>query len=604
MFPKRLMLVAVIAAAFGAASCSKDQPDHPLAYAPAQTPYLLANIEPVPAAAVDTWMKNAEQMMPMYEKMLDTMTAQLEGDTPDALGVRVLKAARDEFKGKFNRAGMEGIGFTMESRSAVYGIGLIPVIRLELGDPDAFRSFVARMETKVGHKLATGKVGDQDYWAAGSAEDKLQLIIALQGKHLVLTIAPKSADPAVMEQLLGLELPDESALDANILSKFNQDRGYLSYGSGFIDTSKLMALDFAERSATEKAFLDALGEKNPVTDISPVCKAEHQSIAAQVPLLSFGYTALEAKRMDLRYVLETSAAVGAELSKLAVVVPSLDGRGEGLFDVGFGLDLNALVSFVNAKATAVAAAPYQCESLKSLNEAFASARTGMSNPGVFMAANAVKGLNASLSKFEMPEGQTPVIEGKIALASDNPQSLLSMLGNFAPPLAGLTVVPNQAPVALPMDGMPPGTPPSFIALSDKALGLAIGEAQRASLQAFLTAESKQASPLLHYGLDGAGMNTFFDLIVKQTEAQVAAAESVQSRLGDVETVDDDAVSDETDSSKDSGDKDSASELAELRASVEMMKSVRDMYIQSIARADFAVYATERGIEMEYALEMK
>lgn len=604
MFPKRLIIVAVIAAAFGAASCSKDQPDNPLAYAPAQSPYLFANVEPVPAAAIDMWMKNAEQMMPMYEKMLDTMVVQLESATPEALGVRVIKAARDEFKGKFNRAGMESFGFSMSTRSAVYGIGLIPVMRLELSNPDAFKAFIGRMETKVGQKLVTGKVGGQDYWMAGPAEEKLQLIMALQGKHLVLTFAPKTAEPAVMEQLLGLELPEESALDENILPKFNKDRGYLPYGSGFIDTAKMMTVIFGERSATEKAFLDAMGEKNPVTDVSAVCKAEHQAIATQVPRISFGYTALEAKRMDLRYVLETTPAVGAELSKLAVKVPGLDGHGEGLFDVGFGIDLNALVSFVNAKSAAVAAAPYQCESLKSLNEAFASARTSMSNPGIFMVAAAVKGFNASLSKFEMPEGQTPVIEGKIALASDNPQSLLAMAGNFAPPFAGLTVAPNQAPVALPMDGMPPGTPPSFIALSDKALGLAIGAGQKDSLQAFLNAESKHASPLLHYGLNGAGMSTFFDLMVKQSEAQVAAAESMQSQQGEVAAVDEVAAADAADSSENVAADDSASKLAELRASVEMMKSVREMYTKSIARADFAVYATARGVEMGYALEMK
>jgi hypothetical protein len=267
------------------------------------------------------------------------------------------------------------------------------------------------------------------------------------------------------------------------------------------------------------------------------------------------------------------------------------------------------VSFVNAKAGAVAAAPFQCESLLKLNDTFAKAREGVSNPGIFMAAAAFKGINSSLSKFEMPEGQPPVIEGKIAIASDNPQSLLSMAGSFAPQFASLNLQPNQAPVALPVDALPPGTPPAYVAMSDKALGLAIGESEQGSLQAFLTAENKGPSPLLHYGLNGAGMATFFDMIVKQSEAQLATAEAMQDIAGDVATIDESATDETADEDSgeiaaEEGSEDSARNLAELRASLESMKAMREIYTQFIARADFTVYATDRGIEMGYAIEMK
>jgi hypothetical protein len=605
MLTKRLMLAALIAAAFAATGCSKDAPDNPLAYVPAGTPYLLANTEPVPAAAIDMWMKNAEQIMPMYDKMLDSMASQLEGEKgADEMGVKLIKAMRDEFKGKVNKAGLESLGLSMQSRSAFYGVGLIPVMRLELGNPDAFKALVGRMEGRIGQKLGIGKVGDQEYWIAGPAEGKAQAIIALQGKQLVLTVAPKTTDEAVLKQLLGLELPEESVLDAKTLTAFNEQRGYLPYGSGYVDTGKMLAAVFGQRTVAENAFLDAIGEGNPVASVSDVCKAEYQAIATQVPRLSFGYTELDAKHMNIRYAIETAPAVGAELSKLAVAVPGLDGRGEGLFDFGFGLDLNALVTFINAKSGAVAAAPFQCESLLSLNDTFAKAREGVSNPGVFMAAAAFKGINASLSTFEMPEGQPPVVEGKIAIASDNPQSLLSMAGSFAPQFASLNLQPNQAPVALPVDALPPGMPPAYVALSDKALGLAIGESQQGSLQAFLTAENKGPSPLLHYGLNGAGMATFFDMIIKQSEAQLASAEAMQGIAGDVETIDEATDDESGEVSVDESSVDSDKNLADLRTSLESMKAMRGIYTQFIARADVTIYANDRGIEMGYEIEMK
>jgi len=601
MFSKRLVVVASICASLMSTSCSKDAATDPLAYAPANTPFLLANLEPMPAAAMDTWLKNAEQMMPIYDRMLDAAAADMAKDKPEELATRVIKAMRDEFRGKFNRAGLESMGISMSSRVAVYGIGLIPVMRIELGNPDAFRALIGRVEAKVGEKLATGTVGKQAYWSAGPAKDKLQLIIAIQDKYLVMSFAPKAADSAVLEQLLGLTMPDESVLDAKLLSKFNDERDYVGYGSGYIDSSKLFAVLFGERTPAEKAFLDALGQKNPMADVSPVCKAEYQSIAVQVPRLSFGYTTLDAHTMNLRYVLETTPQVGAELAKLAVTVPGLDGHGEGLFDFGFGIDLNALVAWVNAKSSAVAAAPYQCESLKSLNEGFASARTNMSNPGVFMAAAAFKGVFASLSKLELPEGLPPVVEGRIAIASDNPQSLLSMAAGFAPPLAGLTLAPNQAPVALALDSLPPGTPPTYIALADKALGLAIGSGQDAGLQEFLATKSDQPSPLLHYGVNGAGMATFFDMMVKRSEAELGAAEAMAAQSSDEDSTSDEADEEEGD---EAASAQAAEALAQQRIALDSMKAMQQIYTQMIERADFAVRATPRGIELEYALRLK
>lgn len=596
MFFNHLKAAAVLAAAFAVSACGKDAATDPLAYVPENTPFLIANLEPVPNASIDMWLKNSEQMMPMYERMLDKAIEDMGRDRPADVGMKLVIGLRDEMKGKLNRAGLESFGLSMSARSAFYGVGLIPVMRIELGDPAAFRGFIARLESKAGEKLGVAKIGDQEYWTAGPADAKLQLVAAIQGEHLVITLAPRPADDAVLKTLLGIELPKKSVLDAKTLAKFNADRGYLAYGSGYLDSAKLIEVLFAKRTPVEQAFLDALEQKNPLDDVSEQCKAEYRAISAQVPRITFGYTELGGKQMSLRYVFETTPVVGAELVGLAVTVPGLDGHGEGLFDFGFGIDLNALVKFVNAKAGAVASAPYQCESLQSLNDAFAKARTNINNPAVFMVAAAYKGLYASLSKLDMPEGGSPEIEGKLVIASDNPQSLLSMVGNFAPPLAGLTVEPNQAPVALPMTGMPPGIPPTFIAMSDKSIGIAVGASEEKSLQAFIKDMPSKPSPLLHYGVDGAGMARFFDLMIKQAEADLVAKEAMLA----MSESDEDAEEGEADDDQ----AEIAKKQAEAREAFEMMKSMRDMYTKFINRADVAVFATARGIEIEYNLQMK
>lgn len=597
MFFNHLKAAGLLVAVSALSACGKDKSSDPLAYVPENTAFLAGNLEPPPQVASDMWLKNAEQMMPMYEQVFDKTIADMQSAGSDDLGTKVLIALRDEMKGKFNRAGMESLGLSMSARSALYGIGLIPVMRLELGDAEAFRAFIGRLETKSGQKLDVAKVGDQEYWSASGGEDKLQLIAAIQNTHLVLTLAPRPADAAVLKTLLGVDMPKTSVLEAKTLAKFNAERSYLPYGSGYFDTSKLVELLFAERTAVEQAFLDAWGEKNPLADVSEQCKTEYRAIASQMPRVGFGYTTLAGKNMVLRYAIETSPAVGSELSALAVKVPRLDGHGEGLFDFGFGLDLNALVKFVNAKAGAVASAPYQCASLQPLNEAFAKARTNVNNPGVFMVAAAYKGMYVSLSKLDVADASKPEIEGKLVIASDNPQSLLSMVGNFVPPLAALSLQPNQAPVALPLDGMPPGLPPAFIAISDKSIGVAVGASEEKSLQAFINDMPSKPSPLLHYGVDGTGMARFFDLMIKQAETDLAASEAMQEIAAPEDSDGEDGAAAEAAAAR-------TKKQADARMAFEMMSSMRDMYANLFKRVDVAVFATTRGIEVEYSVEMK
>ena len=51
----------------------------------------------------------------------------------------------------------------LKGLSAFYGLGLAPVMRLQLNDPNAFEGFVGRLETAYGKKLDVASVGTQNY---------------------------------------------------------------------------------------------------------------------------------------------------------------------------------------------------------------------------------------------------------------------------------------------------------------------------------------------------------------------------------------------------------------------------------------------------------
>ena len=593
-----LLAISTLSVAIAIAGCgSKADADHPLAFAPADSVFVLGNLEPVPDAALDAWWKNAEQMMSLYDRLFDDALSDIESAGADAATIAVAKAVREELRGKFTRAGWESLGFTGAARSAFYGIGLVPVARMELGDPDAFRAFIGRIESRAGTRMPEAEAGGQKYWTLTVGEAKAGVLMAIQGKHLVITVAPTAPSEGLLKQLLGIERPANDALSAGTLQAFNKERGWLPYGSGYVDSVRLAKALTGDFGPAELEFLRAVGSE-PTTPIStPECKAEFGALAAAVPRISFGYATLEPKEMDLRYVMETSAEHGKGLAGLAASVPGLDGRGEGMLDVGFGLDLDAFAGFVNLRAGKVAESPFRCAALADLNEGIAKINADLANPAVFMAGAAVSGINMTLSKLEMPDAGTPVVAGKVAIGSDNPASLLSMAGGFVPQLASLNLQPGAAPVAMPAGLLPPDAPPAHVALGDKALAISVGAGEEAGLAAFAGASGGSPAPLLHYGVDSRGMQVFMDLMAKATDTQLAAAEA-QAAIAAQEDADGDGQPD--------GDvaASGADELADLREAAEMFKTMRGAYADAFDRVDFALYATERGLEAHYAIRLK
>lgn len=585
---RHALSIALVAGALALAACGKKDADQPLAFAPADSVFLAGNLEPVPQASIDGWWKGAEQMLPFYERMLDSAVADLQATDPDQLATKVAKALRDELKGKINRAGWESLGLTSQARSAVYAIGLVPVLRLELGDADAFRAFVARVEGKAGAKLPVAEVAGQQYWKVSGETGKAAVVVAIQGSHLVLTLAPATPSEALLKQLLGIDRPAQNALEAGTLEAFNSELKYLPLGSGYLDTVRLAAALTGERSAIEKEFLQALGASPADTAISAECKAEYAGLAAAVPRISFGYTTFDTKHMDMRYVVETAPTHGKALAALAADVPGLDGKGKGAFDFGFGLDLDAFAGFVNVRATALAAAPFKCAELLSLNADIAKANTELANPAVFMAGAALSGMNVSLDKIELPESAMPVVEGKLAIGSDNPQALLSMAGGYAPQVAALKLVPGAAAVPLPDGMLPPGTPAAFVALSDKALAISVGAGQEASLPAFAAAAPGKPAPLLYYGVDSRGLKVFTQAMVKASQARLdeAKAQAAAAAEGG------------------EGEAPDAAKIAELQQAVDVFTAMQGAYLQTLERIDFALYATERGLELTYSIALK
>jgi hypothetical protein len=565
----RLSALAALCAAVALAGCGEKKPAALGDYIPADTPYAMVTLDPVPVDVIDAYATKFAPLASMYEDMIVRGLKALEAEEDQgALSTRVARALLEEIKGKVSVAGIESLGFSRQTRSALYGIGLVPVARITLRDAAAFQDFIARVEKRVGEALPTASAGGQTYWRLGKAEEKLAGIMAVREGDLVLSIIPKDASEDLIKRLLGVTLPEQSLAAAGTIEALNQQHGYKPYGTGFVDVVRLAQTMVNEKTGIEAEFMRAFGAEEP--KLSEVCKTEFVSIAQNFPRLVAGYHELTATEMRMDMLLQVKSELAKPLSELVAPVPGLGAPSDALIDFGFSVNVQKLIDFGGAQARAFAATPYQCEHLADLNKSFADFNTQLSNPVLFGLAPVFKGMHASLTRMDLkPDADAatgaPKVAGKIALASDNPQSLVAMARSFVPQLAGLNLEAGAAPIPLPEGLTPPGTPPTYVALADKAVGFALGEGEEAGLADYLAASAGDPPPWFSLGYGGA----FFAQIADMTESASAM------------------MSDE--------------ERAETEAG---MKIMRELYGKVMDRVEFDVLLTTDGVRMRQLTRLK
>ncbi len=573
----------------GASGPGKIAADDPLNFVPADTPYVIANIDPVPAEISKSWfdrMNKTGKIGDIYAAQLDSFASMLRKqaqagnadceakpadaantdapadgmkDGSDSAGadmakpdaeaksatqnmdcakdaamatlnsdksLKLIAALKTEVAGKDMQGLMDLAGVSPQTHAAFYGIGLVPVMRLELAKPENLRATIGRVETASGSKLGTGKVGNLDYWIfdGGKADAKMRGIFAIEGKHLVATIAPPKATDATLRILFGLDKPAQSLAQSGALAALDKDMGYLSFGSGYFDSKRLVAILKAPATPLETDYMTAMGQTKPVVDAT--CGSEYDAIAATWPRASFGYTDLSVNHASLRGVLETKAEIAKDLMRLRAPMPGMAVAKDGLFDFGFSANLAVLPELATKYADANTKAPFKCKNLAGLNEGFDKSKIQLSNPMLTGYAPMFHGLHVVVDKLEIKDGQPmPDIAGLVAIGSDNPGQLLAMAGSVAPQIAQLGLKPDGMAKPLPAIPGMPLTQPMQAAMTDKLLAVSVGAGEEAKIPQILKLDDAQ-QPVFAAGAKGE-VYRLLAQIQRKTAATMADPEQKQ-----------------------------------------------------------------------------
>lgn len=539
---------------FGFGRSSRLGADHPLAFIPADTPFVFAQIQPIPKAISDTWARHdgLNEVRDQLRRAIELLEQEVESieqrqhDSASSAHAEEI-AATPGGESSENKAGLpapEGLradirsqvsdahamkrllrwlraieteiaslpdvhhlqqrlGLSRRSLYAFYGIGLVPVMRLTLEDPAAFQAMLERLQQNSGESLPTLQLdGMRQGWVVGLADLPLELLVAIVDSHLIITPIPVGSDPGVLRTLLGLERPARSLADAGHLQALEREQGFKPYGSGYFDSARLLAQLQAPATPLEQAFLSAL--KLDKEEWAANCRLDSIRFAGYFPRLSIGFTQADARIIQVSIRLQTSPDIAKALMQLRAPMPGRQRLSESLLAFGYALNLSSLPLLGREFDEATRKAPWTCAAFEPLNALAPQVRNAFNNPALYAAAPSFSSFLFMLEDFDFDIGSNMLkrLEAQLLFGSENPATLVKLSQQMFPQLKTLELRPDGSPQALPPEMLNffPGVSlqSGFIAQSEQAIGIAVGPQAKARLARLLVPESLGPVLLFHY----------------------------------------------------------------------------------------------------------
>ncbi|MDV5391414.1 hypothetical protein [Shewanella xiamenensis] len=472
---KIVIAAAIIAAGAGAywytqhGSSSSASANPLLDYIPADTPVFTGQLKPFP-------LKNYLQSISSnYQQYSTDSLAQLgDLDSPMAkFFVSIYKQYMDGMKDP--TALLKTFGLPNEIKPYFYTLGVVPVLKTDINQIDAFWALLDKAEQESGYTHEKRTLAGIDYRAYSFAEegstDKADLLFAHKDGILTVTFSASSIEPEVLEMALGLKKPAQSLAASGMLQEIIKTHGFMDDSISFINHVEIVkAITSQDGNMLAKQLTKFLAEEgqgeDPLAQIrTPECRTELTAIAANWPRTVGGLTAFTStekeSHMAASFVIESkNQAILTALQKMRGFIPAhLADINSTIFSMGLGIDVNEVAPSLTAIWDDLQKPQLTCAPLAELQAELSQQSPAML--GMFTGmANGVKGLSVSLLDYKMSsQDQEPKLESLdalISLTADNPSMLFNMVKPFAPMLAELQVADNGEPTDLsPLLMLPP-----------------------------------------------------------------------------------------------------------------------------------------------------
>ncbi len=516
------LTIAAVFVAMTTVACEKTDKASLLDYVPADSPYVFASIAPLPDAVFDKLEPKIDRILQSYEILLREIAGmameETADDGDDSEDAEKAAAVIAELSSLMSVDGLRAAGFDRKSTAVIYGNGLLPVLRIAVSDGALFESALSRIEEKAGEKMDVSTIAGSPVRYVVAKDAKV--LIAIHEKQVVISVAPAAFSDQQIAELLGLSAPKSSIADSGVLKSIASEYGFNDYFVGFIDIESIVETVTGGASGLDADLIAMLEDQGEADDsfgsvkpdeLSDVCRAEIRTMAGVMPRVVMGYTDISPERFDSQFIVELRDDIATSLAALPAPVPGLGGDTGGLMSFGMSIDVMAMRNFYEAQLDALDEDPFLCEAFADLQAGIEQGRMALQQPVPPMVYDfrGFVGVIKEIEGLNMATRTPPTsVDGRFLLAMDNVPALVSFGAMLSPELAGLDLQPDGEPLQLDMPQAQMLGGDVFVAMTDDALALSVGDGAETELARMLTADATDNGTFLSFSMDAARYYTF------------------------------------------------------------------------------------------------
>ncbi len=508
-----------------------------LAEIPADTHYVAAALEPFPGTA---FTKLLNTVSPLYDKAVANFKSYGEqgGATQDE-EYKAMVAFMEMFQGKMNKEGIESLGLSMTPKFALYGIGLMPIMRMDITDQKKFETTMASFEKAINVVPQTRKLQEVEY-REYVMPDEMSVLVRITGTEAIFGFTFPEVSALYLPHFTGTAKLTSSMKSTNALQELAKKHKFQNYAVGFVDLQGI-ANTVLEPSA------DLNGQMAEALDIivrdlpNPECIGEMKSIAARFPRVVAGYDEVTAERMQYRMGLIMGDNLGAELRQVKGSIPAYGAAysKETPASIGVGINVGEFLKMAQRHANTIRQSPYKCSALMEINQgAMQIAGQAPLIPPVIGQVQGFHGVleniewadptatSGDVREFPQPpdDGAEPQNTPPPIQADPEPDAKFTGVGLLQVSDTGMLIdalkalAPQLSTVEIPADGqlrlapealdVPPGLKPMFIGMTKTTVGMAVGDNAKTQATSMMNAGS-DGSPLAYMRID---YTTFMKLV--------------------------------------------------------------------------------------------
>ncbi len=506
---RRLLTVAALLLLLGLVASCTESPDKAgsglLQHVPADTPYVFVTSRHLPDRLRNKLADHYAAQLAAQGQAFTRIREQIASSPDTAVMAEnarqffdVMEAIFSEFEGRDTADAVRQLGIEPVTRSVIYGIGVLPAMRVEIADAEKLNAMLDRVERRARLAVIRGELKGQAYRRIDLG--KVDLLVSVDDRHAVAGLLADSLFERDLPLLLGQAAPADDLGSSGAIQQLISQHGFTGYGEGFIKLDALTATLLGRGSGRSAEVMQALGAQS--VPVSPGCMTLVNRMVGGMPRMVMGVTAADENRLSARGVVETTPGVARYLQKLGAPVPGVGGPFDGLLAMGMGLDLPALRNAIEALLRQVIDAGAECEWVE---PATLQAVIPQLNLALGPMTAGIKGFNLQLDDLQLdPETLQPTaVRAGLLAAVDDPRGVFALGAMFNPALAALEVPNDGSLVDLPRDlGIGQDMPPLKVAIGDKVLLLLAGADSAALSHPLLNAAVLSPSPLfaVDYGV--------------------------------------------------------------------------------------------------------